>query len=98
MADKLLPCTCGGNGVTIDAEPPKEERESWEKHGLNAPRHYAVCCGKCGKQTKPYKLRTPAWKEWNRLSIRAWTLHRGSWRVSRCAGLGNITVLSGVWI
>ncbi len=20
--DKLLPCTCGGNGITIDAEPP----------------------------------------------------------------------------
>lgn len=20
--DKLLPCTCGGNGVTVDAEPP----------------------------------------------------------------------------
>lgn len=32
MADKLLPCICGGNGITVDAEPPKEERESWEKH------------------------------------------------------------------
>lgn len=20
--DKLLPCTCGGNGITIDVEPP----------------------------------------------------------------------------
>lgn len=66
MADKLLPCTCGGNGVTVDAEPPKEERESWEKHGFNAPRHFAVRCDKCRKQTKPYKLKTPAWKEWNR--------------------------------
>lgn len=66
MANKLLPCICGGNGITVDAEPPKEERESWEKHGLEPPRHYAVRCDKCGKQTKPYKLKTPAWKEWNR--------------------------------
>nr|DAM83737.1 MAG TPA: hypothetical protein [Caudoviricetes sp.] len=29
----------------------------------------------------------------DRLSIRAWTLHRVSWRVSRCACVGNITVL-----
>lgn len=46
MADKLLPCTCGGNGITVDAEPPKEERESWEKHGFEPPRHYAVRCDK----------------------------------------------------
>lgn len=68
MANKLLPCICGGNGITVDAEPPKEERESWEKHGFEPPRHYAVRCDKCGKQTKPYKLKTPAWKEWNRLN------------------------------
>lgn len=68
MANKLLPCICGGIGITVNAKPPEEERKSWEKHGLNAPRHYAVCCGKCGKQTKPYKLKTPAWKEWNRLN------------------------------
>lgn len=66
MADKLLPCICGGNGITVDAEPPKEERESWEKHGFEPPRHYAVRCDKCGKQTKPYTLKCPAWKEWNR--------------------------------
>lgn len=68
MADKLIACTCGGNGITVDAEPPKEERESWERHGFEPPRHYAVRCDKCGKQTGTYKLKTPAWKEWNRLN------------------------------
>ena len=64
--DRLLPCTCGGNGVTIDAEPPKEELEKYERWGCGLIRHYAVRCDKCGKQTKPYTLKTPAWKEWNR--------------------------------
>lgn len=68
MADKLLPCICGGNGITVDAEPPKEERESWEKHGCEPRRHYAVRCDKCGKQTQSYTIKTPAWKEWNRLN------------------------------
>lgn len=66
--DKLLPCTCGGNGITVDAEPPKEERESWERAGLRARIHFAVRCDKCGKQTKPYTLKCPAWKEWNRIN------------------------------
>lgn len=64
--DKLLPCTCGGNGITVDAEPPKEERERCEKYGCEPRRHYAVRCDKCGKQTKPYTIKCPAWKEWNR--------------------------------
>ena len=33
MANKLLPCICGGNGVTVDAEPLKEELEKWERRG-----------------------------------------------------------------
>lgn len=66
MADKLLPCICGGNGITVDAEPPKEERERCEKYGCEPRRHYAVRCDKCGKQTKPYTIKCPAWKEWNR--------------------------------
>ena len=66
--DKLLPCTCGGNGVTVDAEPPKEELEKYERWGCGLIRHYAVRCDKCGKQTKPYTLKTPAYKEWNRLN------------------------------
>lgn len=66
--DKLLPCTCGGNGVTVDAEPPKEELEKYERWGCGLIRHYAIRCDKCGKQTKPYKLKTPAYKEWNRLN------------------------------
>ena len=66
--DKLLPCTCGGNGVTIDAEPPKEELEKYERWGCGLIRHFAVRCDKCGKQTKSYKLKCPAWKEWNRIN------------------------------
>ena len=66
--DKLLTCTCGGNGVTIDAEPPREELEKYERWGCGVIRHFAVRCDKCGKQTKPYKLKCPAWKEWNRLN------------------------------
>lgn len=66
--DKLLPCTCGGNGITVDAEPPKEELEKYERWGCGLIRHYAVRCDKCGKQTKPYTLKTPAYKEWNRLN------------------------------
>lgn len=64
--DKLLPCTCGGNGVTVDADPPKAELEKYERWGCGLIRHYAVRCDKCGKQTKPYTLKTPAYKEWNR--------------------------------
>lgn len=66
--DKLLPCTCGGNGITVDAEPPEEELEKYERWGCGLIRHYAVRCDKCGKQTKPYTLKTPAYKEWNRLN------------------------------
>lgn len=66
--DKLLPCTCGGNGITVDAEPPKEELKKYERWGCGLIRHYAVRCDKCGKQTKPYTLKTPAYKEWNRLN------------------------------
>lgn len=66
--DKLLPCTCGGNGITVDAEPPKEELEKYECWGCGLIRNYAVRCDKCGKQTKPYTLKTPAYKEWNRLN------------------------------
>ena len=66
--DKLLPCTCGGNGVTIEAEPPEEERKAYERWGCGLIRHYAARCDKCGKQTNPYKLKTVAWKEWNRLN------------------------------
>lgn len=66
--DKLLPCTCGGNGITVDADPPKEELEKYERWGCGLIRHYAVRCDKCGKQTKPYTLKTPAYKEWNRLN------------------------------
>lgn len=64
--DKLLPCTCGGNGITIEAEPPKEELEKYERWGCGMRKYFAVRCDKCGKQTKPYTLKTPAWKEWNR--------------------------------
>ncbi|MFR2154931.1 MAG: hypothetical protein ACLS48_10035 [[Eubacterium] siraeum] len=38
MADKLIACTCGGKGVTVDAEPPKEEGKLG-KARFNAPRH-----------------------------------------------------------
>nr|DAN85540.1 MAG TPA: hypothetical protein [Caudoviricetes sp.] len=34
----------------------------------------------------------------DRLGIRAWTLHRVSWRVSRLSCMGNNTVLPGVRI
>lgn len=64
--DKLLPCTCGGTGLTVDAEPPQREVEQCEKYGCEPRRHYAVRCDKCDKQTKSYTLKTPAWKEWNR--------------------------------
>lgn len=66
--DKLLPCTCGGNGVTIEADPPEEEWEKCERWGCGLRMHFAVRCDKCGKQTKSYMLKTPAWKEWNRLN------------------------------
>ena len=66
MADKLLPCICGGNGITVDAEPPQQEVEWYEKYGCEPRRHYAVRCDKCGKQTKSYTIKCPAWKEWNR--------------------------------
>lgn len=68
MADKLLPCICGGTGITVVSDPPEEDRESWERAGLRARIHFVVQCGKCGKQTKPYPLKTPAQKEWNRLN------------------------------
>lgn len=68
MADKLIACTCGGQGVTIDAEPPQREVEWCKKHGCEPRRHYAVRCNECGKQTQPYTIKTPAWKEWNRLN------------------------------
>nr|DAR35041.1 MAG TPA: hypothetical protein [Caudoviricetes sp.] len=68
MANKLLPCICGGIGITIEAKPLEEELERWERHGLRPRTRYAVRCDKCGKQTKPYTLKTPAWKEWNRLN------------------------------
>lgn len=64
--DKLLPCTCGGNGITIEAEPPKEELERYERWGCGMRTYFAVRCDKCGKQTNPYMLKCPAWKEWNR--------------------------------
>lgn len=64
--DKLLPCTCGGNGVTVDVKPLEEELERWERHGLPQRKRYAVRCDKCGKQTKSYTIKCPAWKEWNR--------------------------------
>ena len=54
--DKLLPCTCGGNGVT------------YERWGCGMIKHFAVRCDKCRKQTKSYTLKCPAWKEWNRLN------------------------------
>lgn len=66
--DKLLPCTCGGNGITVDAELPQREIKWCKKCGYEPCRHYAVRCDKCGKQTKSYTLKTPAWKEWNRLN------------------------------
>lgn len=66
--DKLLPCTCGGNGVTVDAELSQQEIEWCEKCGCEPYRHYAVRCDKCGKRTKSYTLKTPAWKEWNRFN------------------------------
>lgn len=46
MADKLLPCICGGNGITVDADPPQREVEWCEKHGCEPRRHYAVRCDK----------------------------------------------------
>lgn len=66
--DKLLPCTCGGNGITIKAEPPEEERKAYERWGCGMRTYFAVRCDKCGKQTNPYTLKTPAWKEWNRIN------------------------------
>ena len=66
--DKLLPCTCGGNGITIEADPPEEERKAYERWGCGMRTHFAVRCDKCGKQTNPYPLKTPAYKEWNRLN------------------------------
>lgn len=36
MADKLLPCICGGTGITVVSDPPEEDRESWERAGLRA--------------------------------------------------------------
>ena len=66
--DKLLPCTCGGNGITIEADPSEEERKAYECWGCGMRMHFAVRCDKCGKQTKPYTLKTPAWKEWNRIN------------------------------
>ena len=63
MADKLIACTCGGQGVTIDAEPPQREVEWCKKHGCEPRRHYAVRCDKCGKQTQSYTIKTPAWKD-----------------------------------
>ena len=64
--DRLLQCTCGGNGITIEAEPPEEERKAYERRGCGMRTHLAVRCDKCGKQTKSYTLKCPAWKEWNR--------------------------------
>lgn len=64
--DKLLPCTCGGNGVTVNVKPLEEELERWERHGLPQRKRYAVRCDKCGKQTKSYTIKCPAWKGWNR--------------------------------
>lgn len=58
MADKLIACTCGGQGVTIDAEPPQREVEWCKKHGCEPRRHYAVRCDKCGKQTQSYTIKT----------------------------------------
>lgn len=66
MADKLLPCTCGGTGLTVVALPPEEECERCKRWGCEPRIHFAVQCDKCGKQTKPYTLKTPAYKEWNR--------------------------------
>ncbi len=66
MANKLLPCICGGIGITIEAKPLEEELERWERHGLRPRTRYAVRCDKCGKQTQSYTIKTPAWKEWNR--------------------------------
>lgn len=57
-----------GQGVTIDAEPPQREVEWCKKHGCEPRRHYAVRFNECGKQTQPYTIKTPAWKEWNRLN------------------------------
>lgn len=68
MANKLLPCICGGNGITVEAEPPEEERKACERWGCGMRMHFAVRCDKCGKQTKSYTLKTPAYKEWNRLN------------------------------
>lgn len=66
--DRLLPCTCGGNGITIEAEPPEEERKAYERWGCGMRTHFAVRCDKCGEQTKSYTLKCPAWKEWNRFN------------------------------
>lgn len=66
MANKLLPCICGGIGIIIEAKPLEEELERWERHGLRPRTRYAVRCDKCGKQTQSYTIKTPAWKEWNR--------------------------------
>lgn len=35
MADKLIACTCGGQGVTIDAEPPQREVEWCKSTAVN---------------------------------------------------------------
>lgn len=66
--DKLLPCTCGGTGLTVVTIPPEEERERCKRWGCEPRIHFAVLCDKCGKQTNPYTLKTPAYKEWNRLN------------------------------
>lgn len=68
MANKLLPCVCGGNGITVDVKPLEEELERWERHGLPPRKRYAVRCDKCDKQTKSYTIKCPAYKEWNRLN------------------------------
>lgn len=68
MAYKLIPCKCGGNGILVEAEPPEKEKEWCENNNCTPWTCFAVRCNKCGKQTQPYHLKTPAYKEWNRFN------------------------------
>lgn len=65
---KLVPCTCGGNGIIVDVDPPQKEIEICENICAPIFRRYAVKCDKCEKLTDGYIAKDPARREWNRMN------------------------------
>lgn len=67
---KLVPCVCGGTGIVVDAEPSEEYIALCEQYNTRPFREFAVKCDKCGKQTHGYNIKSPAYREWNRINTK----------------------------